>query len=159
MDVFLARLHVPMTHLPIASAILAALASLAAIIFAKYREKLSWAWAVLSLVAVISVVPTIITGIEAGRGRTYIEEGIIVADLEENANIRLHQQLGFAGFGVSLILAGLGIARLRGKNPNPYLVASIAVILVTVWLLGAHEGGAGIWAPDTFPGFKKELIN
>ena len=155
MDLFLAQNHAPMTHLPIATSILAALAAVAAL-FINKRE-LQLAWAVLSIVAIVSVVPTLVTGVEAGRGRNFIEHGIFVSEKPDDAKIALHQRLGISGACIALVFAALGIAYLRGKHPNKYLVAVLAVSLAIVWNLGGHIGGEESWGPDTFPAFEKPL--
>ncbi len=154
---FLAQNHSAMTHLPIASAILGAIAAVMGLFI--YKRELTWAWAVLSIVAFVTVLPTVITGISAAKGRfnedgkPYIQSGILVPDVPANTRIFRHQILGASGAIVAAILAFLGIAQLRGRTPNKYLVVLLALLLALLWGIGAHLGGMELWGADTFPGF------
>lgn len=154
---FLAQNHSAMTHLPIAAAILGAVAALTAVFV--QRKEITWAWAVLSITAFITVFPTLATGIAAGKGRTnddgkpYIESGLIVSNIPADERIFRHQILGLSGSAVAAILAVLGIAGLRGRRPNRYAVVILAVLLAVLWGIGGHLGGEDMWGPDTFPGF------
>ncbi len=157
MELFLAQNHSAMTHLPIASAILAAIAALAA--FFLRRKEIALFCAVLSIAAFVTVLPAVVTGIAAAKGRfnddgkPYIQSGVIVGDLPANARIFRHQMLGSIGTGVALILAIFGVSSLRGRNPNRYLVAVLAVLLALLWGIGGHLGGRELWGPGTFPAF------
>ena len=151
MELFLAQNHPPMTHLPIAVSMLAALAAVLAL-FIK-RKELVWAWSMLSIVAILSVVPTILTGVQAGKGRNYIEHGVFVADKPDNATIQWHQRLGISGALVAAGFVVLGIRQLRGKHVNPTLAAAVATSLAIIWGVTGHLGGEESWGPDTFPGF------
>jgi len=155
MELFLAQNHAPMTHLPIACSILAAAAAIAGLFFT--RKEVSLAWALLSIIAFVTVLPTIFTGIQAARGRMYITEGIQVNDDPENADIKLHQQLGTAGAVVSLVFMSFGIRRLRGKSPNRYVIVVLAVAMAILWGIGGHMGGKALWGPDTFPAYEDML--
>ncbi len=155
---FLAQNHSAMTHLPIAAAVLGALAALAAVFVQK--KEIAWVWAVLSITAFVTVLPTLATGIAAAKGRTnddgkpYIESGLIVSDIGANQRVFRHQLLGLSGTAVAAILAALGIAGLRGRKPNRYLVVVLALLLAVLWGIGGHLGGEELWGPDTFPGFR-----
>jgi uncharacterized membrane protein len=157
MELFLAQNHSPMTHLPIATAILGAIAALAALI--THRKEATLIWALLAVTSFVTVLPTVLTGIFAAKGRfnddgkPYIQSGIIVSNVPANARIFRHQALGLSGTAVAAILAALGVIRLRGRVPNQYLVVLLAVILAILWGLGGHLGGEELWGPDTFPGF------
>lgn len=157
MMLFLAQNHSAMTHLPIAISILGAVVALAALFVS--RKELTWAWAALSIAAFLTVLPTLVTGIAAAKGRhnedgrPYIESGFIVNHIPENTRVFRHQILGLSGSAVAAILALLGILRLRGRNPNMYLVAILAVLLAILWGIGGHLGGEELWGADTFPGF------
>ena len=154
---FLAQNHSAMTHLPIAAAILGALAALMALVVR--RNEITWAWAVLSIVAFVAALPTAVTGIAAAKGRLnddgkpYIESGFLVTPIRSNTRIFRHQMLGISGSAVAALLAVLGIRRLRGHNPNRYLVVLLAMLLALLWGIGGHLGGEELWGPDTFPGF------
>ncbi len=157
MELFLAQNHSPMTHLPIASAVLGALAALSAL-FVRKRE-VTLIWALLAIVSFVTVLPTVVTGIAAGKGRfnedgkPYIQSGIIVSNIPGNTRIYRHQMLGLIGTGVAAILAALGVSRMRGRESNLYLVALLALLLAVLWGIGGHLGGEELWGPDTFPGF------
>ncbi len=159
MELFLAQNHSAMTHLPIAASILAAAAAITAL-FVRRRE-VTLFWAVLSLVALVSAFPTIITGIAAAKGRTndegrpYIEKGVLVDRIPRNTRIFRHQILGISGTVLAAVLSGLAIATMRGRNFNPLLVACIAVIMALLWGIGGHLGGEEMWAPETFPAFHR----
>ncbi len=155
LELFLAQQHAAFTHLPIATSVLAALAALIA--FVRPRDDLRRAWAILSLIALITVIPTILSGIQAARGRQYITQGVFVDTDPEHADIRLHQQLGIAGTVVALVLAGFGVRELRGKRSPRLLVAILAVTTALVWGFGSHMGGKALWSPDTFPAFEQPL--
>lgn len=152
MELFLAQNHAPMTHLPIAAAILAAVAAVLAMFI--HKPQLSWAWAMLSIVAMVTVIPTILTGIHAAKGRGYIEQGIMVADTPDNADIVLHQRLGISGAIVGLVFLSLGVLHLRGRKVNRWLAAVVAVTLAILWGVGGHMGGRASWRPDTFPAYE-----
>ncbi len=157
MWLFLAQNHSAMTHLPTAAAILGAVAALALLFV--YRKEIAFCWAVLSLAAFITVIPTMITGIAAAKGRfndngkPYIQGRFIVDNVPANARIHLHQILGISGSVVAAVLAFLGVGRLRGGNPNKYLVFLLALLLAILWGAGGHLGGKELWGADTFPGF------
>ena len=155
MELFLAQNHAPLTHLPIAAAILAALASIAALFIRK--PQLTWAWAMLSIIAFVTVLPTIVSGIQAAKGRGYIEQGVLVADMEGNEDVVIHQRLGMAGAAVAAFFLILGIRQLRGKAVNRWLAASVAVALAILWGVGGHMGGRASWGPDTFPKYEHLL--
>jgi hypothetical protein len=165
MELFLAQNHSAMTHLPIASAILAAAAALAALFVS--RKEVAFLVAVLSIAAFVTALPTIVTGVAAGRGRIndegkpYIQSGVFVSNIPQNTRIFRHQILGITGTGLAAILAILAVARLRGRSPNRYLIALLAVLLALLWGVGGHLGGKDLWGPDTFPAFHRsqtELI-
>jgi len=155
---FLAQNHSAMTHLPIASSILAAAAAVAAL-FVR-RKEITWSMAVLFIAAFVTVLPTVVTGIAAAKGRLneqgrpYLQTGIFVPDLPENARIHRHQLLGISGTLVAAILAFFGISILRGRTPNRYLIALLALVLAVLWGLGGHLGGQDLWGADTFPAFR-----
>ncbi|MBZ5497272.1 MAG: hypothetical protein LAP85_12790 [Acidobacteriia bacterium] len=157
MLLFLAQNHSAMTHLPIAAAILAAIAAFVALFV--FRREIVWAWAALSITAFLTVLPTVVTGIAAAKGRLneegkpYIQNGFIVDHIPANTRIWFHQMLGISGFVVAVILAILALARLRGRDPNKYVIALLAVLLALLWGLGGHLGGKELWGADTFPGF------
>ncbi len=158
MELLLAENHSAMTHLPIATAILAAAA---AITFCCVRRKeISLFWAALSLVAFLSVLPTITTGIFAAKGRLnerakpYIQSGIIVRNLPENTRIFRHQIVGMAGACISALVAILAVMKLRGRDPNPYMLAVLTLLVAVLWGVGGHLGGKVLWGPDTFPGLE-----
>jgi hypothetical protein len=157
MELFLAQNHSAMTHLPIASALLAAGAALAGL-FVR-RQGIALSAAALSIVAFLTVLPAVVTGIAAARGRfsddgrPYIRSGVIVRDVPANERIFRHQILGAAGAGVAAALAALGVATLRGGHTNRYAVALLAVLLALLWGIGGHLGGKELWGPDTFPAF------
>jgi hypothetical protein len=154
---FLAQNHAAMTHLPIATAILGAFAALATLVVRK--NEITWAWAILSIIAFVTVLPTAVTGVAAAKGRVsdegkpYIQSGIIVDHIPANDRIFDHQMLGISGAAVAAVLAIFGIRRLRGQDPNRFLIAFLAVLLAILWGIGADLGGDEIWGPNTFPGF------
>jgi uncharacterized membrane protein len=155
MELFLAQYHSALTHLPIAAAILGAAAAVVAL-FVDRRE-VGLAWASLAIVAFVTVMPALITGIAAAKGRfndegkPYIGSGILVSGIEANTRIYRHQMLGISGAGIAAVLTVLGIARLRGRNPNKYVVALLAVLLAVLWGIGGDMGGREMWGPGTFP--------
>ena len=155
---FLAQNHSAMTHLPIASSILAAAAAVA-VLFVRKKE-ITWSMAVLFIAAFVTVIPTVVTGIAAAKGRLneqgqpYLQTGMLVPDLPANVRIHRHQLLGISGSFVAAILAFLGISILRGRNPNGYLIALLALVLAVLWGLGGHLGGQDLWGADTFPAFR-----
>jgi hypothetical protein len=155
MWLFLAQNHSAMTHLPIAAAILGAAAALALLFV--YKHEIAFFWAVLSITAFVTVIPTMVTGIAAAKGRhndsgkPYIQRGFIVDNLPANARIHTHQILGISGSVVAALLVLLGISRLRGGNPNKYLVFALALLLAVLWGIGGHLGGKELWGADTFP--------
>jgi len=157
MWLFLAQNHSAMTHLPTAAAILGAAAAL--VLLFVYGKEIAFCWAVLSITAFVTVIPTMVTGIAAAKGRLndngkpYIQSGFIVDNLPANARIHIHQILGVSGSVVAALLALLGISRLRGGNPNKYLVFVLALLLAILWGIGGHLGGKELWGADTFPGF------
>ena len=153
MDLFLAQNHAPMTHLPIAASILAALAAIAAIFIDK--REIRWTWGMLTIIAFLTVIPTIATGIAAGIGRNYIEQGIMVADTPDNQTIRIHQMLGSAGALVALVSAIAGVWYLRGKKVSRPLAAILALTVAILWGIGGHLGGSALWGPDTFPAYEQ----
>lgn len=159
MELFLARNHSALTHLPIASAILLALCACAALF--TMRKEIAFAWAALSILAFVTVLPTLATGVMAAKGRfndegkPYITSGIVVSSVPANTRIREHQLLGAGGSVLSFLLACFGVTSLRGKSPNKYLIALLAVILAVAWGIGGHLGGSALWGPDTFPVFNR----
>ena len=157
MELFLAQNHSAMTHLPTASAILGALAALA-VLFAP-RKDIAWSWALLSIVAFVTAVPAIATGIAAAKGRfnddgkPYLQSGVIVPDTPQNARIHQHQLLAATGTALAVLQAIFAVALLRGRKPNKYFIAFLAVLLAIFWGIGGHVGGRELWGPDTFPAF------
>lgn len=158
MELFLAQAHSAMTHLPIALAILASISAVTAMFTA--RREFALSWALLSIAALVSAVPTVITGVVAakgrfnGEGKPYLESGFLVDDVPANVRIRRHELLGCAGTGVAAILSASGFALLRGRKPNMYLIALLALALAILWGLGGHLGGKELWGADTFPAFQ-----
>jgi hypothetical protein len=154
---FLAQNHSAMTHLPTAAAILGAAAALALLFVCK--KEITFCWAVLSITAFVTVIPTMVTGIAAAKGRLndegnpFIQSGFIVDNLPENERIHRHQLLGISGSVLAALLTLLGISRLRGGNPNKYLVFVLTLLLAILWGIGGHLGGEELWGPDTFPAF------
>jgi len=154
----LARNHSAMTHLPVAAALLVLVCAIVAS-FKAHRE-IALAWAALSILAFATSLPTLTSGIAAARGRfngdgkPYIESGVMVGRNPANERIWFHQILGASGTGVAAILALFGLAVIRGRSPNKYLVVLLALTLTLVWAVGAHLGGEELWGPDTFPAFK-----
>ncbi len=155
MELFLAQNHAPMTHLPIACSILAALAAIAAFVYKK--PELTWAWAVLAIIAFLTVFPAIVTGIYAAIGRMYLEHPGLVQDIPENDPIAWHQRLGISGAILALVLAFLGIRRLRGKENNRIVVLLFSLALAIVWGIGGHLGGKTSWSADSFPGLEQHV--
>lgn len=153
LELFFAQNHAALTHLPIACALLAALAAVLALV--RKSEDLPKAWAILSIIAVVTVIPTILSGIQAAKGRSYIEQGIFVSDAPENADIKLHQQLGMAGALSGFVMAFLGWRHLRGRKANRILVAVLAISTAILWGATGHMGGKALWSPDTFPAFEQ----
>ncbi len=157
MELLLAQNHAAMTHLPIASAILAAVAALVALFVA--RKEVALICAVLSLAALLTAIPAIVTGIAAAKGRNndegkpYVQSGVIVSNIPANTRIFRHEMLGISGTVVAAVLAVLTIARARGRNTNKYLIALLAILLAVLWGVGGHIGGEELWGPDTFPAF------
>jgi hypothetical protein len=157
MWLFLAQNHSAMTHLPIASAILSAVAALALLFV--YRKEIAVCWAILSITAFVTVIPTMVTGIAAAKGRInndgkpYIQTGFIVNDVPANARIHLHQILGISGGAAAALSTLLGISRLRGRDPNKLLVFVLAMLVAILWGISGHIGGEELWGADTFPAF------
>jgi hypothetical protein len=157
MWLFLARNHSAMTHLPTAAAILGAVAALSLLFV--FKKEIAFCWAVLSIAAFVTVIPTMVTGIAAAKGRLndngrpYIESGFLVGNLPANARIHMHQILGISGGMVAAVLALMGISRLRGGNPNKYAVFALALLLAFLWGIGGHFGGKELWGANTFPAF------
>lgn len=156
MELFFAQNHAPMTHLPIATSILAAVAAMAAVVFPNKKE-ITWAWAILAIIALVTCIPAVFTGLFAAVGRFYIESPGLIPDTPENDPIALHQRLGIIGFVLALILAYLGIRQLRGKASNRYVMLFLSVALAIVWGYGGHLGGKGLWSPETFPAYEHLL--
>ena len=154
---FLAQNHSAMTHLPTASAVLAAAAAIALLFVS--RKELSWFCAVLCITAFVTVLPTLVTGIAAAKGRfneegkPFIQGGFIAENIPANAQIRRHQILGISGTVVAAFLAWFGVASLRGRSPNRYLLVLLTVLLAILWAVGGHIGGQELWGPATFPAF------
>jgi len=149
-----------MTHLPIAAAILAAISSVTALFVS--RKEVILLWAVLSVTAFLTVLPTIATGIFAAEGRfnsegkPYIQSGVLVGNIPANARIWEHELLGGSGAAIALVLAALSAGfLLRGRVPNKYLTAVLAVALAVLWGIVGHLGGKELWSPDTFPRFQQ----
>jgi len=158
MELFFAQNHAPLTHLPIATSILAAGAAIAGLF--SLRKELSWAWSFLTIIAFVTVIPTIMTGIQAGRGRQFIEKDhYLVSDAPDNSGIKLHQQLGLTGAIIALVSATLGFLHLRGKKINKYFSAIVALTVALLWGIGGHLGGKELWSPETFPAFEQVLPN
>jgi hypothetical protein len=158
MELFLAQNHSAMTHLPIAASVMAAIAAVAGI-FVNKRE-VFLVWAILSLAALATVPPTLVTGIAAARGRfneegrPYIQSGLIVDRVPVNSRIFNHQIFVFGGTFLACLLAATAIAQLRGRKLNRFLIALLAVLLAILWGIGGHLGGEELWGPDTFPAFQ-----
>jgi hypothetical protein len=158
MELFLAQNHSAMTHLPIAASILTAAAAIVALIVP--RKEVTLFWAVLSMVALLSAFPTIVTGIAAGKGRTndsgrpYIERGVFVDHSPENTRVYRHQMLAISGTVIAAVLSAIAITALRGRKPNPYLVTVLSLLMILVWGIGGHLGGKELWGPDTFPALR-----
>jgi hypothetical protein len=154
---FLAQNHSPMTHLPIAAAILGAFVALMALVVRK--NEITWAWAFLSIVAFVTALPAAVTGVAAAKGRLnddgkpYIQSGLIVTHIPANTRIFRHQMLGISGFALAALLAIFGVRRLRGQTPNRFLIVLLAMLLAILWGIGGHLGGSELWGPGTFPGF------
>jgi uncharacterized membrane protein len=154
---FLAQNHSALTHLPIATAILAAISAIACLFTVK-KEAVS-AWVLFSVIAFLTAIPLLITGTAAAKGRfnsegkPYIQSGILVANVPANTRVFVHQSLGIAGFALSAALALCAIAKVRGRNPSIYLVILLALAVAICWGIGGHLGGKELWSPDTFPGF------
>ncbi len=157
MELFLAQNHPAMTHLPIATAILTAATALAGVFV--HRREIRLFRAVLSIVAVVTVLPTVVTGVAAAKGRfnehgePYIQSGVFVGNRPENRRMFRHQVLGSSGAVVAAVLAVLGVLTLRGRETNRHLVLALAVLLTLLWGVGGHLGGEELWSPDTFPAF------
>ena len=160
MELFLAQNHSALTHLPIAAAILAAMSAVAALFTSRKEKEIVFMWALLSITAFVTVLPTVATGVVAAKGRfnedgkPYIEGGILVGNSPANSRILRHEVLGTTGSALAGVLALLGLAFLRGRMPNKYLIALLALALAVVWGLGGHLGGKEIWGADTFPALK-----
>jgi hypothetical protein len=158
MELFLAQNHAAMTQLPIAASILAAVAAIAGL-FIKKRE-VFLVWAILSIVALVTVLPTIATGIAAARGRfnedgkPYIQSGLIVERTPANDRVFKHQILGIGGTILACFLGAAAIAHLRGRQPSIIVIVLLAVLLAVAWGIGGHLGGEELWGPDTFPALK-----
>ena len=157
-DMFFAQNHSAMTHLPLAAAVMVAACAIAALFTS--RREIARAWAVLAIVAFVSALPAVATGVEAaegrfsGDGKPYIQHGYIVSKTPASERVWRHQMLGGGGSAIAAVLATLGVSVLRGKSPNKYLVTLLALVLAVLWAIGAHTGGAELWGPDTFPAFK-----
>ncbi len=158
MDLFLAQNHAAMTHLPIAASIMAALAGVAGL-FVNRREFYRF-WAMLTLAAFLTVLPTLATGIAAAKGRyneegqPYIQKGLLVSQTPANSRIFNHQIFGTGGAIVAAFLAFKALAQLRGREPNRILIAVLTVILAVLWAAGGHLGGKELWEAYTFPVFQ-----
>ncbi len=158
MGLFLAQNHSAMTHLPIAASILTAAAAIVALVVP--RKEVILFWTVLSMVALIAAFPTLVTGIAAAKGRTneaghaYIQRGLLVDSSPQNTRIYRHQMLAITGTAVAAIVSVLGIAGLRGRKPNSYLVAFLSILMSLLWGVGGHLGGKELWGPDTFPALR-----
>jgi len=148
-----------MVHLPIAASVLAAVAAMVGLLINKKEVYL--VWAVLSLAALATVPPALITGIAAAKGRLneegkpYIQSGLVVDRTPANSRIFTHQAIGAGGTLLACLLAAAAIARLRGRNVNRFLLACLAVLLAVLWGIGGHLGGEELWGPDTFPAFQQ----
>jgi hypothetical protein len=160
LGLFLAQNHSAMTHLPIAAAILAAISALAALFVS--RREVALFWATLSITAFLTVLPTLVTGILAAEGRfnadgkPYLEGGVLVSRIPANDRVWQHELFGGGGTAIAAILAISGIALLRGRKPNKYFIATLALALAILWGIGGHLGGKELWSPDTFPAFNKQ---
>lgn len=153
MELFFAQNHAPMTHLPIASAILAVVALVLARLFK--RPEAEWMWAVLSITVFITIIPAAATGIHAARGREYIEaDHYLVRDSPDLGDLRTHQQLGIAGTVLALAAAILGARHLRRKRVPKLISFVVALALATVLGIGGHLGGKELWSPATFPAYE-----
>jgi len=158
MELFLAQNHSAMTHLPLACAILGAVAAVAAL-FVR-RNEAGAIWAVLSIAALVTAIPAAVTGRAAAQGRfnldgkPYLESGLLVGNSPANERIYRHQSLGLGGMALSVILSAAALLHLRGRRVNKVLAAALAVLLAILWAYGGHLGGEEIWSPETFPGFQ-----
>jgi hypothetical protein len=158
MELFLAQNHSAMTHLPIAAAMMAAVAALIRL-FANKREVILL-WAILSLVALVTVPTTLVTGIAAAKGRLndagkpYIQSGLIVDRIPANGHIFTHQVLGIGGAILACLLGVAAIIQLRGREVSRHWIALLALLLAIVWGIGGHLGGEDLWGAATFPGFQ-----
>jgi uncharacterized membrane protein len=157
MELLFAENHPPMTHFPIATSILAAVALIASVIFKSKQKELTWAWAILSIIAFITCVPAIVTGMSAAIGRMWTDSIGFVPNIPENDPIALHQRLGIAGAILALITAYLGYRHLRGKTNNRILVLFFSVALAIIWSYGGHLGGKTAWSAETFPAYQHLL--
>ena len=159
MELLLAQNHSAMAHLPIASAIFCAAAALIALFIP--RKEVALFWAVLTITALATALPTVATGIAAGKGRIneegkpYIERGVIVSKIPQDTRVYRHQMLGIAGTILAVFMTVLAVGTLRGRKLNKYVVAVLSVLLALLWGIGGHEGGKDLWGPDTFPGFQR----
>jgi uncharacterized membrane protein len=155
---FLAQFHPATTHIPIATSFLAAVAATLAVILKK--DALKTSWAVLTLVALVCVLPTIVTGIYAAKGRfndkgkPFIEHGVLVPNTPENARLVVHQRLGLTGFGLALIASVFAVRHLRRKRVHVAVMIVLAWLLSVTWAVGGHIGGRELWGPDTFPAYE-----
>lgn len=158
MEMFFAQNHSAMTHLPVAAAVMVAACAIAALFTS--RREIARAWAILSIVAFVTALPAVVTGVEAakgrfnGEGKPYIQGTFLVGRTPASERVWRHQVLGVSGSAMAALLAVLGVAVLRGRSPNKYLITLLAVALAVSWAIGAHTGGEELWGPDTFPAFK-----
>jgi hypothetical protein len=158
MELFLAQNHAAMTHLPIAAAIMAAV--VAAIRLLVNKREVVLLWAILSLTALATVPPTLITGLAAAKGRfneegkPYIQSGFIANRSPASSRIFYHQVCGMGGAILACLLGMAAIVQLRGRELSPYWIALLALLLAILWGVGGHLGGEELWGPATFPGFQ-----
>lgn len=159
MELFLAQNHSAMTHLPIAAAILAAISAVTALFIS--RKEVILLWAVLSITAFFTVLPTLATGVFAAEGRfnadgkPYIQSGVLVSNIPANARVWLHELLGGSGAAIAFVLAVSAAGfLLRGRVPNKYVAAVLTLALAIIWGIVGHLGGKELWSPDTFPRFQ-----
>jgi hypothetical protein len=158
MELFLAQNHSAMTHLPIAAAMIAAVAAIIRLL--SNKKEVILVWAILSLTALATVPPTLITGIAAAKGRfndegkPYIQSGLIVDRIPANSRVFYHQMCGIGGTLLAIVLGIAAIVQLRGREVNRYGIVLMTLLLAIIWAIGGHLGGEELWGPTTFPAFK-----
>ena len=93
-------------------------------------------------------------GTDSGADTGSVGDDDSIAHTPDNADIKLHQQLGISGTIVGLVFLSLGVMQLRGRQVNRWLAAVVAVTLAILWGVGGHMGGRASWGPDTFPAYE-----